>query len=76
LKVTFIIELEGGIKLPVSAECEKLADVKKLGTKLAALPGGANKLVPGIGEKKLLRIGFPKVHENGAKQPANSSKDA
>jgi hypothetical protein len=66
LKVTLQIEMDGGIKLPVSAEVATLADVKKLGSKLAALPAGANKLVPGIAEWKVTKIGFAKEKADGA----------
>lgn len=66
LKVTLLLELEGGIELPVAAEVVTLADVKKLGTKLAALPAGANKLVPGMGERKIARIRLPKDKTDGA----------
>ncbi len=60
LKVTLNIQLEGGIHLPVYAEVATLADVKKLGGKLAALPAGANKLVPGMADRKVTKMFFAK----------------
>lgn len=58
--MNLVIELEGNIELPVSSEVETLADMKKLGTKLAALPGGANKLIPGMAERKVAKLRFAK----------------
>lgn len=66
MKVTLLLELEGGIELPVSAEVTTLADVRKLGTKLAALPAGANKLVPGMAERKVAKLRLPKEKPDGA----------
>ena len=66
MKVTLQVELEGGIKMPISADVVTFADVKKLGGKLAALPGGANKLVPGMAEWKVSKISFAKDMSDGA----------
>lgn len=66
MKCDLILELEGGLELPVSAEISTLADVKKLGTKLAALAAGANKLVPGMAERKVVKLRFKKEKPDGA----------
>ena len=58
MKVTLQIELEGGVIIPVSAEVATLADLSKLGKKLAATPANANKLIEGVRDRKVkaLRI--------------------
>ena len=58
VKVTLQIELEGGVIIPVSAEVATLADLSKLGKKLAATPANANKLIEGVRDRKVkaLRI--------------------
>jgi hypothetical protein len=60
MKVTVMVKLEGNIELPVSADIETLADLRKLGAKLAAMPAGANKLMPGIAERKVTSLKFDK----------------
>lgn len=67
MKVTLALELEGGLELPVVADVVTLADVKKLGKKLADLPGNANRLVPGVLERKVRYIRLPREKEDGAK---------
>lgn len=66
MKITITVKLEGNVELPVSAEVETLNDLKKLGQKLAALPAGANKLVPGMGEREVKLITVDKERERAA----------
>ncbi len=65
MKVTLLLELDGGMELPVSADIVTLADVKKLGSKLAELPSGANKLMPGIADRKVMKLRLPKDKSDG-----------
>lgn len=46
MKVTLEIHLEGNLVLPVTHEVATLGDVAKLGSKLAAMPLGARRLMP------------------------------
>lgn len=46
MKVTLEIHLEGNLVLPVTHEVATLGDVAKLGSKLAAMPVGARRLMP------------------------------
>jgi hypothetical protein len=63
MKVTLEIRLKDGMVLPVTMDLTTLADVKKLGAKLSALPAGLNKFAPGIAESKLDGIRFVKERE-------------
>jgi hypothetical protein len=60
MKVTLEVVLEGNMVLPVSADVETLANLQKLGTALAALPAGANKLMPGAKDRKVEKLRFAK----------------
>lgn len=66
MKVTLEVELEGGLNLPATAEINKFSDVRKLGAKLTALVSGANKLVSGVGDRKVLKIRLPKDKADAA----------
>jgi hypothetical protein len=60
MKATLEIELETGITIPITHEIDTLASIGGLGRKLAALPRGANKLVPGLTEAKVKKLRFAK----------------
>jgi hypothetical protein len=60
MKVTLQIKLKNGIKLPVTHDVNTFADLKKFGEKIAALPAGANKLMPGIADVALDGMGIEK----------------
>ncbi len=66
MKVTLEIKLKDGMVLPVAIDITTLADIKKLGAKLSALPGGMNKYAPGIAESKIDGIRFVKEREPSA----------
>jgi hypothetical protein len=63
MKVTLEIKLKDGMILPVAMDLVTLADIKKLGAKLSALPAGLNRFAPGIAESKLDGIRFVKERE-------------
>jgi hypothetical protein len=63
VKVTLEIKLKGGMVVPVVSDLRTLADVKKLGSKLSALPGGMNKYAPGIAESEIDGVRFVKERE-------------
>jgi hypothetical protein len=63
MKVKLEITLKNGMSVPVEVVMSTLADVKKLGAKLVALPAGLNKFAPGIAESKLDGIRFVKERE-------------
>ena len=60
MKITLQIKLRNGMKLPVEHEIKTLADLKKFGEKIAALPAGANKLMPGVADTPLDSLGIEK----------------
>jgi hypothetical protein len=60
MKVIVSVRLKNGMDLPVTHEIETLADLKKLGEKLAALPAGANKLIPGLADAIVEGFGVKK----------------
>ena len=60
MKVTLEVVLEGNVTLSASAEVETLADVGKLGKKLAELPAGVKKTVPDLYERKVEKLRLPK----------------
>ncbi len=60
MKVTLQIKLNTGVKLPITHDVNTLADLKKFGDKIAALPAGANKLIPGIADVPIVHLGFEK----------------
>jgi hypothetical protein len=63
VKVTLEISLKNGTVLPVQVDMSTLADIKKLGAKLSALPAGLNKYAPGIAESKIDGLRFVKERE-------------
>lgn len=66
MKVTLEIKLKNGVILPVDMDLSKLADIKKLGAKLSALPAGLNKFAPGIAEERIDGLRFVKEREQAA----------
>jgi len=60
MKVTLQIKLRNGMKLPIEHDIKTLADLKKFGEKIAALPAGANKLIPGVADTPLDGLGIEK----------------
>lgn len=60
MKVTIEVILEGNVTLSASAEVATLADVGKLGKKLAELPGGVKRSVPDLYLRKVERLKLPK----------------
>lgn len=60
MKVIVSVRLKNGMDLPVTHDIETLADLKKLGEKLAALPAGANKLIPGLADALVEGFGIKK----------------
>lgn len=56
MKVTIKVLLEGNLYLPVTSEVESLADVARIGAKLAAMPAGARKLMPIVADLPVLGI--------------------
>lgn len=66
MKITLTVKLEGNLELPVSAEVRTLADLKKLGQKLAGLPAGANKVMPGVSDYEVKALTVDKERERAA----------
>lgn len=60
MKATLEVLIEGNVTLSASAEVVTLADVAKLGKKLAALPAGVKKTVPDLFTRKVEKLRLPK----------------
>ena len=60
MKVTLQIKLKNGLTLPVTHDVNTFSDLKKFGEKIAALPAGANKLIPGVADIQLDGLGIEK----------------
>jgi hypothetical protein len=70
LKVALDFEFEGGLILNVVGEVETVADLKKMGQRLVALPAGVSKLMPGASSRKLVRVYKSKDEHDKTKRVA------
>ena len=76
MKVTVTVSLEGGLQLTATHDVNTLADVKRLGSKLVALPTGANKIMPGLKDREVRGMGIDESANGTKKGTRARSKNA
>jgi hypothetical protein len=60
MKIIVSIKLRNGMELTLDQDVKTFSDLKKLGAKVAKLPGDANKLIPGIADCPVDGLGIKK----------------
>jgi len=63
MKAELEVVLEGNVRLPVSAKCDTLADVAKLGNKLVALARNTKRMFPDFAGLPVKRLSIKNTGE-------------